>query len=64
MKETLKKLNDDLGEWIRIHKGRGNRLDEDAIKEDNEEEFINEIVLSIYIAKDTIEKKIKNHWSS
>lgn len=58
VKETLKKLNDYLGKWIRIHKGRGNRL-EDPIKEDNEEEFINEIVLSIYIAKDTIEKKNK-----
>lgn len=58
VKETLKKLNDYLGKWIRIHKGRGNRL-EDAIKEDNVEKFINEIVLSIYIAKDTIEKKNK-----
>ena len=58
VKETLKDLNDYLRKWICIHKGRGNRL-EDAMEEDEVEKFINEIVLSIYIAKDTIEKKNK-----
>lgn len=59
VKETLKGLNRYYRKkGIPLQKGR-EECQKDEIKKDEEEKYINHIVFSIYIVKDTIEKKNK-----